>query len=239
MQRGAIWLGLLLWFIAPGASVASMIDTVTGNTINGASPFGEPQNTTFGQTFLVGPDTVLDSFSFWVGENLNSHQVVSFNAYIMAWNGTTVSGPVLYQSPTVSSTSFEIPNPEKFTFTTGGLELAPKQQYVAFISTSGLFDGIKSEGFAGFIGDVYSGGSFVFTTVSNSSFNTHGLAGSHQLAFWSTVWGSNDLAFQATFSPPAELENVPEPCSLALLGIGGIGMIVGAASRRRQRCVAD
>lgn len=170
-------------------------------------PFGEPDTATYGQTFTVGTDNVLQSFSFWLGGFQDGS--VDFAAYVMGWNGTNATGPILYQSAQQtksSNSSFQ-----EFAFNTGGINLNPGQQYVAFLSASNFFDGNPGTTGMGTIipdGDVYDGGGFVFYN-NGSNFN---LLTSDS---WDSFSDRNDAAFKASFTP------IPTPALLpGLLGMG-------------------
>src|SRR5262245_37704409 len=85
---------------------ATAIDTLSSWSGGVAATFGDvagenPGGTTFGQTFRVGEgDGFLTSLSFVV-QGYAPHgapEVCTFQSFIMAWDGTRPSGPVLYAS---------------------------------------------------------------------------------------------------------------------------------------------
>jgi hypothetical protein len=214
-----------------GHASASMIDT-TPSWTNNIGPFGEDGIATFGQTFTVtGPDTVLTGFTYWLDDFVNP-DAVDFAAYVMAWNSgmNRAMGPVLFQSAMLTTTNNSNGGGwEQFTINTGSIALVSGLQYVAFFSTSSYFDGVLGAASMGFTNvDSYTGGQVV--SLQNGSNTSQWTS-----TTWSTPFAPKDLAFQATFSAPIAQESVPEPSSLALLGIGGVGMIVGVARRRRAR----
>ena len=112
------------------ASADTAIDTTgSWDRSNHIGSFGEPNLATFGQTFTVGNDNVLKSFSFWL-RDIGDPDQPDFIAYIARWGGNSIIGPILFQSPsfTVTSTTFT-----EFAFDTGGLILQPGAQYLAFL----------------------------------------------------------------------------------------------------------
>ncbi len=212
---------------------AGVIDTTTSWDGNSAiAPFGEIYSATYGQTFRVtGSDTRLDNWTFHVDDIINQ---LDFAFYVMDWNAAIAqaAGSILYQSNPVSTTNNgETGGMEVFTFETNGVNLEAGNDYIAFISTAGIsatrsFDNISGIGTVGSLLDesVYSEGSFFWQNNGNSQ-NT-----------WNTQrWLSNpdygDLAFTASFS--AVSNNVPEPTSLALIGLGMAGL---GFMRKKKSC---
>ncbi|MFN5516500.1 MAG: hypothetical protein ACK5CA_17645, partial [Cyanobacteriota bacterium] len=150
--------------------------------------FGEDNTATYGQTFTAG-SSPLTEFTFYLNDYSNSDSV-DFAAYVMAWDGTKATGPVLYSSAmwsSAGSSDFEI-----LTFDTGELILTPGQRYVAFLSASNFFDGEFGTASVGYMsGDVYSDGMFVY---SNNGSNFESLTAND----WTIGYGG-DLAFKASF----------------------------------------
>jgi hypothetical protein len=183
-----------------------------------ASPFGVPDTTTYGQVFTVPTDgnTRLDSFSFFISGSL-------LKAYggVAAWTGTG-AGPALFAS---SPFKANYNSATEVTVDTGGLNLLAGQQYIAYFSTAGIAgnSGWDSMEF----GSVSGAASSVFEGIAWD--NGEGASPNHDDWFggqnedWITFAGS--LSFSA---PPS---NVPEPASLALLGVGMAGL---AGVRRRK-----
>ena len=104
------------------------------------------------------------------------------------------------------------------TFDTGGIALTPGQSYVAFLSASGLFDGLDDTTSLFLQADTYAGGGH-FALGNGNDFSS----------LFTTPWhGLNprDVAFTARLAP------IPEPGTLVLFGMGIAG---GFAARRKRR----
>jgi len=218
------------------------IDTTVGwNFADAALPVGDSGTETYGQTFKVtGPETVLDSFSFWMKPVLAPGNPpvylapIAFAAYVMSWDTSAkkATGSILYQSGTTTV------GPEtalkKLTFDTGGLTLTDGVVYIAFMSTSAISDGFLSdEGWVGYReSDVYSDGGFYYFNSGKdfSSLTTYGWENSYSQG------GTHDLAFQASFSDPSNAA-VPEPSSLVIFGVGAICLSLAGWPRRRRKNV--
>ena len=203
----------------PLAMAVPIIDT-TGATLGGVAPFGETNTATYGQTFTVtGPETRLDNFSFRLNDSVNP-DFVDFAAYVYAWDGSKATGAQLFASSGLSTTNNGGADGfEQFTIDTGGLQLADGNQYVAFFSASDFFDGsFGTSSWELSLADAYADGNFVF----NNNGDDFSLLTTTN---WSAI-GPRDTWFVANFSTP-----VPEPGTLALLGAGLAGMVLG---RRRK-----
>lgn len=187
---------------------------------------------TYGQTFTVGADSVLENFSFLLSNN-QAGVAVDFAVYLMAWDGVKGEGPILFESSPLSTANVTgVRNFDLFSVMTDSLALETGREYVAFISTSAFYNpdilnpdftednapSLRSATFLGVTGNPYTEGSR-FTINNGGDFD---LLTSQN---W-TSGGSIDLAFSLEFSPT----EVPEPSALALFGLALAGMAV----RRRK-----
>ena len=205
-------LSALTFALTLSGAGAAVIDT-TGSFSGNIWPFGTPNTATYGQTFTVsGPDTTLNSFSLYLSGNFTQ----DVRGYIGTWDGSKV-GSILYTSGTVALTG---PGTHELAFSTGGLSLSTGDNYVAFLSVSGL----PTQGGAGFsmpYGTDSIAGKFVYL---NNGTNFNLLTTS---AWSQNHVGNNDVWFKAGFASAAN--QIPEPTSLSLLAIGMVALL----SRRK------
>ncbi len=213
--------------VAGTAQAQTIIDTTPSwDGIDFVQPFGEDNTATYGQTFTVGSDNVLNDFTFFLNDFDGQPDVVDFAAYVAEWDGLKATGSILYQSAPQSTTNAA--GFEQFTFNTGGISLTSGKQYVAFLSASNFFDGTTGLAGLGFTDfqDVYSGGNFVFyNNGSDFSLLTKNT--------WDDVGtgGFGDSAFKVSFSQASA--SVPEPTTmLGILAFGAFG--ISSLNKRKQ-----
>lgn len=204
---------LALGVSAGSAPAATLIDTTPA--WDGSSfifPFGLPNTATYGQTFAVGSDNVLDSYSFFVRQD--TPDPILFSAYVTEWDGAKATGPILYQSGPQSTSQQNVF--QQFNFLTGGVSLSTGSQYVAFINASNF--PTSGSGNLGFVfADPEPNGKFVFR---NNGTDFSDLT----ISNWEDFI-AGDLAFKASFSPR------PVPVPGAVFGV----IVAGGALVARQR----
>lgn len=219
MKRGAV-LGLLIAMPLVTNAPTARADLNTFDSWDRTSfisAMGEMSTSTYGQTFTVGTETVLNSFTFALDDLVNP-DVVDFEAYVMEWNGWRATGPVLFQSSAMSTTNNGGADGwEYITIHTNGLHLISGSKYVAFFTAANQYDGSYGNSKWGYTwADVVSGGDFVYMN-NDSDFS--------RLTMYPWDLSHQDLAFSMDFSP------VPAPGAV-LLGVLGLGT-AGMKLRRR------
>jgi hypothetical protein len=172
--------------------------------------------TTVGQTFTVPTsDPVLDSFTVWLDHV--SSAALNFGAYVMEWDGSEATGPILWESLMQTSTAVYGAR-EQFVFSPDGLELAPGGAYVFFLSTL-EYSSLNPLGTACVVPlgqEPYSGGNLAVLSVPMGN------------SWTSVAWYqhlSYDIGFQADFRP------VPLPGAVLL---GTIGLLYSGWRLRRR-----
>jgi hypothetical protein len=209
---------------------ATAINTLASWAGGVAASFGDvagqnPGGTTFGQTFRVEEgDGFLSSLSFIV-QGYAPHgapEVCTFQACIMAWNGSHPIGPVLYSSsPLVMPEGF-FPT-ITFNLPLNNVGIIADTDYVVFFTANNFLNGIRSDAAMGSVADIYPGGSFVSQTGGNS-FND--LLNQN----WDPVAANfADLAVRLDFTP------VPEPATLLLPALGALVWVWRRSSASRVR----
>jgi hypothetical protein len=211
-----------------GHASATVIDH--SEILGAIGPFGisdsDPTVTsTYGQTITVADRNVLHNFSMY----LFGGNAVNLRGYVAGWNGSRATS-ILYTSPTVSVTPGS--DWQEVTFDTGRLNLASGQQYVLFLSLSDLGQQPNAIFSMASASEPYDGGQFVYYYRHGLDFS---LLTTHEWlndpAFYNPQIFKVDTAFKATFSKGISEQNeVPEPASLALIGLG----LVAALARRRK-----
>ncbi|MBC9034685.1 PEPxxWA-CTERM sorting domain-containing protein [Sphingomonas sp. JC676] len=211
--------------LASAPAMAQDIDT-TGTYGGDISSFGTPNTATYGQTFTVGAENALNSFTMYLDSG--SGGALNFQAYVYAWTGSRAVGNALFASTTQQFNGSSYGNPVAFDFNTGSLNLVSGQQYVAFVTTAGVANSGYASAYMPFNGwgtDTYAGGDFVY-------FNNGTDFAQLTARNWDcTGCGFGDAHFKADFT--AGISAVPEPAAWGML-IGGFGL-AGGMMRSRAR----
>lgn len=211
--KASLLLCAVLGAFAADASASVIDNTAITSSI---APFGYSDTATYGQTVTVGADNVLNKFSMYLYGN---NQSLDFRGYVAGWDGSKATS-ILYTSATRTVTPGL--GLMEFSFDTGNLSLTEGQKYVLFLSVSDLGTQAYSTYNMPATNNSYAGGDFVF-------FNNGLDFGALTTRTWECPeCGFGDVAFKVAFSPSTG--NVPEPASLALLGLGFAGI---AALRRK------
>jgi len=161
--------------------------------------FGGAGTRTYGQTFSVTSESVLSSFSFYMGCNPGD----TFHTRIYAWDGTKITGNALFAAPPETAPSGSYTTFLEYSYTPQ-IRLMPGD-YVFFATTTLNSTSTSGSCYWGRrIVDAYTGGSLVFLNSSPLDFSS----------LSSTSWGTatGDFAFKMRFqappppppSPPAE-----------------------------------
>ncbi len=164
----------------------------TGTTVESFGYNSNSAYATYGQTFIAPRTTTITSIAFTVNLPPGTiNNLFVLKAYIFTWSDPLVqpTGLALYTSETTSIPS----NPATLTFQVPCIAVTVGQKYVAFLSTSGLWNG--GDALEGTFGNVaptsIPTGEFVFINSGNNP------------ALWTTTpWSftSNyDLACAVTY----------------------------------------
>lgn len=196
---------LCLALLAVGGAHGEVVSTMGESGFNFSCLGGDGGcGQTFGQTFTVATsDTKLTNFSFYMPSASNT---ASFKLF--AWDGSNKTGVALYDSGLTALTG----NSVVATFAPE-VNLIQGNQYIAFLESTtvgdfGSFEAIDASS--------YSGGNFLWErNAGDGGWNDFNL----------------DSRFAATFTANTD-NNVPEPASIALLGLGLAGI---AVTRKRKQ----
>jgi hypothetical protein len=227
MRAGTFFVFLL------GASVlfrsqAGSIDLFTGWPGSIVDSFGDdagqnPGGTTFGETFLIRDgNAALNNLTFGViGYAPNTApEPCTFEAIIMAWNGSRPTGPILYQSSPQTMPLGSYPR-VVFSLNLGGVNVTRGTPYVVFFTSDHFLNGIRSDAaMYSWTGDVYPDGSFVshygpdFASLTTSD--------------WGVYPTFADLAIKLDYTVV-----VPEPAPSMVFTAGIIGWFLLQPRRSR------
>lgn len=184
-----------------------------------------PASTAIGQTFTVpSSGNILDTFSFWLDPHPVWQPNIVFRAFVQQWNGSSAVGNPLWVSNMYHGPTQYM---QQYTFSPGGLFLTPGHQYIAYLSTIGLFNQFPTNAqvVTGFTDTSYHDGHFVsvqnvsvFSQLTANPWNTD------------TTCPQCSAAFVADFR--GDITTVPEPSSMALLGTGLVGLVPLARRKR-------
>lgn len=228
-------LAVALWSGMPSlVSADTIYSTIPDWTDGTISPFGNPDTSTYGQTFVAPLDNVLQEFSFFLIGSAGVH--LEFQAQVYAWSGPLqgfggqATGPALFTSPTIAYDGDD--TYQQITAVTGGTPLTAGNSYVALFTVSDPANFANSNGTISWAainnahGANNGGGGFVFYNHGNNS-------GALNTSTWDTFGDFGDAEWIARFTSASA---VPEPSSLTLLGLGLLGM---ARFMRRKSAAAQ
>jgi hypothetical protein len=177
---------------------------------------------TIGQSF-VATGSLLTSFTFWLsneaslgtgGSNTPNAEELTFQAYLAAWDGTGIVGPLLYSSALQSG---PLAVSQAYTFNTGALALTGGASYIAFLTVPDM--SLLESSAALEESDDASGSGQAFISF-NADVNALVTGGGGE---WVDLNGKQ-LHFQATI--------VPEP-STGLMLVAGLAAVLLVSRRRR------
>jgi hypothetical protein len=220
IARYFVIMGVLV--LAATSAPAESIDTLSNwSGESWTDAFGESADDygafTFGETFkILSGNARLQSITFkTLGKTPSpATQACTFEVSVMAWDGSKPTGPVLYMSAPLTTSSGFYPV-DTFTLPLDNTPVRNGMEYVVFFTANNYLDGIRSDAMlATTVNDSYSDGMFV-THYGGSSFA--------DLSAWGWYGSQGDVAMNLTY-------DIPEPMSLLLVGLGGLVL------RRRTGC---
>jgi hypothetical protein len=189
------------------------------------APFGSVNSestATYGTIFYApaGGIATLNDFTVY----FEGSETVAYQADVYAWNGSEATGPALFSQNSSMTGDGSL---QAVTTTTGGVNLTSGSEYVAFFTTSDpgsiaantVADGDWFFGLAsGPLPNGEGGDMVYFNNQTSDQLTTQ---------TWDETGGFIYSAFQADFNTSP----VPEPTTLALAGLSGLGLLL---FRRRK-----
>ncbi len=159
---------IVMCLVIAGASRAGSIDTLSSWTGASIHTFGElsgnnPGAVTFGQTFVIHEEHAhLDSIEFMVSDYAptTAPEVCTFEVFIMAWDGSSPTGPVLFQSEPLITTG-EFGNYDNFIVDLKGISVIAGQEYIVLFTANNFLNGIRSDAAMAIVDNIYADGILV------------------------------------------------------------------------------
>ena len=190
-----------------GAQAAVIDYPANGSNINFWGP-DSGGNQSYGQVFTA-PQSFLIDYSFSVG----SDTPYPFVSQVYQWDGTTATGPALFTSPTLATTT----TVDTYTFTPN-ISLIAGNQYIAFVTNQPDGVGLGGSGLGLMAQSSVGLGQFYFAVLNPVG------------GLWDTFLGL-DAAFHADFS--SEGTATPLPAAVWLFA-GGLGLL-GMCYRKKEK----
>jgi len=224
----------LVALAAASAQASNQIDTTADGKLGSWEGFGAgaTNTATYGQTFTVGENTFLNSFSLFL-EGPPVNPPLQFKAYVYEWTGVGITGVAMYESGVQAFMGHGNPTdlsapPFEYSFDTQRLKLSSYGTYVAFISTTNVPNSGSAFAYmphlGGFSGNPLRGGGFVY---SNNGDDFSAL-----FDVWDGFDNEYDVWFKASFSSHAPtLPAIPEP-SIFVLALVGVLVVMSGNYKR-------
>jgi hypothetical protein len=150
---------------------------------------------TFGQTFVIHEEQAhLESIEFLVNDYAphSAPEVCTFEVFIMAWDGSKPTGPVLFQSEPLTTTGKFAYN-DDFVVDLDGTSVVAGQEYIVFFTANNFLNDIRSDASMMIVDNIYADG--ILVTRHGFSFNDL-LNGN-----WNDFWANRrDLAIRLEYS---------------------------------------